>query len=333
MKKSIFLSVILLVAMLASVNSAVAFTQREKAAQQELYNYLESQGINPDIDNTDNSVNFMYKEKTGRDGYENVIYWVTFKEKGASMLYTLHRRPIKLANPNRPMETTLRDEEAATWQANMLNAYPDAPYKAYVRNLRIDFEFPILASSTAEYIKIFKRQVDIMSNAKQRFDSFKSSAKNKVDSIHNFWMTNDTAKLVVPQFGNKNIEKTKYVTISNIDFRIVDAQGNEKVAYEDIKYSQHALFIQPQIRAKVAGTGVFNIGVRIYTPDGKLMVPDNMADMTMICPIDVKKKDKEAVYPLGVFGSSENNVWKPGKYVVKFYENDNLIKETELKLL
>lgn len=309
-----------LICMISTVNVAYAVTQAERDAQAAFRAYLSSKRVNSKIDDKDNSVNFQYKNK---------LFWVTFKESGGVMLYTLHRAPIKMESDKQSREMNARRIENATIATSYLNAKTD--YKAFVNGSRVEFVFPVFAANTEEYSKVFMTILKNMESVQEQFDKCYKVAKHTSDSIHNYWSQNDTSIIVVPQPSSEQIASTKNLAISKVDFRIVDENGNPISEYGESIRRSDIKFIQPQITVKASKKGLYHIGVVITTPRGKKLLPSQNSVRTMISTVEVDKKGK--AIDLGSFGSKTGDFWRAGEYKVSFYEDGNLIKTTTFNVL
>ena len=312
-------------------NTANALNPAETFAQTAFRQYLTSIGIANDIDKKDNSVNFLQRENR-----DDVLYWVTFESVGnANILYTLHRRPIKMESTESTAEKNARRIEIASLAVNYMNA--NNPFKAYVNGNKVEFVYPILASSPDDYAKVFKKALESMKNAKKSYDACHERAKIKTDSIHNYWTENNPNTIVVKQNGSAATQQSNNLTISSVEFRNVNDKNTVISDYGQSIRKSELQFIQPQVTIKATSKGVYHIGVVIITPDGKTLVPSNDTKRTILTTTEVDKKDK--AIDLGIFGakggklSNDKDLWQAGEYQVIFYENDREIKRTSFNVL
>lgn len=296
-----------------SIAAASPMTQGEQKAQTALRSFLSGKKVNTKIDPNDNSVNFNYK---------GILFWVTFKEMGNDgILYTLHRANIKLANnPAR---------EKGVFATNYLNRTHD--YKAYVVGDHAAFVFPTFATSPEEYTKVFMSLLKSMENIKEDFRVGYNKAKTTTDSIHNWWSVNDTTVIVVKQPNAQPIQSSNNLTASQVEFRIVDANGTPITQYGESIRKSDLRFIQPQLTVKATKKGMYHIGVVITAPNGKKMFPASNSDRTILSTVEVDKKAKPV--DLGIFGNNTGDCWVAGEYTVTFYEDGNLIKTATFNVL
>lgn len=301
------------------VGNAFALTPKEKAAQTALRKYLQDNNVNSKIDSRDNSVNFQYKSK---------LFWVTFQENSKGVLYTLHRSPIKMESEKQSREKNARRNEIAIVASNYMNAGND--YKAYVSDNRVEFVFPVFAATPEDYTKVFMNILMSMDNVQDDFDRNYTRAKMFTDSVHRYWSNNDTSVIIVPQ-NNTQFVSSNNLTISKVDFRIVDAQGKAISNYGESIRKSEIRFIQPQITVEASKKGMYHIGVEIKTPDGKKLLPSKNTMRTILTTVEVDKKPK--AIELGTFGSSNGSFWKAGEYKVTFFEDGNIIKTTTFTVL
>lgn len=311
-----------IVCILTFAGSAVAAnpTSAEKNAQRVLIEYLRKKQFNPGIDNADNSVNFYRKD---------ILHYITFKESANGMWYTLHRQRIKMKNDKDSKEDVAKKIEDAVYAANAMNQ--TYPFKTFVSGNNVQFTFTIFAESPEEYVKIFPVLLKNMENVGPDFKRNFERAKLTTDSIHNYWAKNDPDALVIPQDKVKVTQNPGNLTVSDVQFRITDANGmvisdyNKSIRKSDLK------FIQPQIDVKATKKGIYYIGMRIITPDGKILLPSPKVFFTSITTAEVDKKSKPV--ELNPFGSADGSFWQAGEYKVIFYEGNKEIKKTSFTVL
>lgn len=299
-------------------------TTKELATHEVLMNYLTAQGFSPRYFKDDNSVNFKWKKE---------VYWITYKRMEKVILFTLHRFPVEFKkDPNNPGRL-MRQREIAGQATNAVNAKND--YKMYLKGNLVDIEFPIYAANVKDYLNVFPDLLLAMEDAKADFKKSFQASRNVCDSIHNFWMTNDTTVQIMKQ-PSRNLELKKQganIKILNTSARNVSAGGNVISDYDEGLRTSKMQFIQPRIKYIANNKGTFKIGVKIYTPDKKLLLPERDARYTTVTTISPNKTEKELEYDLDIFGSAAKDAWEPGEYVIEFYEDDVLLYNDAFNLL
>lgn len=302
--------------------SAFAFNSSEQAAQTAFVNYLKTKRIPSKVDDKDNSVNFY-------DG--KVLFWVTFDGSATGMLFTLHRAPINMKSAKDPADKNARRLENAYRAADFMNLNNN--FKTVVRGSKVEFLFPVYAASTEDYVKVFDRILRNFDNCKEYFDECYNKAKAYNDSVHKYWMENDTAYMVVEQNINisKTSDKAPALLISKVDFRNVDRLGNPISGYADNKYKKDMRYIQPKVTVKATKKGIYRISTRIETPNGKILVPNRDSKMTTVSTVEVGKNDGEI--ELDPFGDDTGKMWLPGTYNVIFYEDGKVINRSSFNIL
>lgn len=315
-----FLTVILLIVLGGASAQAVRLNESEKQAQRSLIEFLRSKKFTPSIDSNDQTVCFK------KDG---TLYWISVKGDANKMLYTLYRNGIKFANPDDPKLS--RKAEIAMMAANRLNA--SRTIKAYQSGGIVRFSFPMYAKTPENFEEVFALQMKAFDDLKQEFDNNYKLCKVKVDSIHNYWYGLDTTIVVVNQRNISNTAPTRNLTISRISVRNVDANDNVISDYDQGVRKSKSEFLQEKIYLKAAKNGMYKIGVRLYDPNGKLMVPRRDARFTTITTINVPKANKDGEYDLLKFGSKDSDIWEPGEYKIEFYEDDTCIYTDAINIL
>lgn len=317
--KRIHSLILVAMCMIMATGSAFAISPAVRGAQMAVKNYLTKQGYTSQIDDKDNSVNFRFN---------NSLFYVTFEETGSGILYTLHRTAIKFEQG--PSDANARRLENATVAANYLNGH--YPYKTYVNGNRVDFVYPVFATSPEDYIKAFPTLLKSMTNIKENFDRYYKVAKTRNDSIHQFWARNDTSVIVVPQQKVQGANTPPSLTVSGVpDFRIIDANGAVLTNYGESIRKSELKYIQPSITLTATKKGTYHIGVVIIAPNGKTLVPNMRDNRTIITTKEIDKKP--TTVELDSFGSPDGKFWEAGEYKVIFYEGNNILKETSFNVL
>lgn len=320
---SLILAAIFLTAGIGSAFAASNMSRGEREAQSAVSSFLAKKGYATKIDNTDNSVNFQH---------DSNIYWITFEEApGAGILYTLHRRPIKMESPNENAQKNKRRLENAVFAANMMNEL--YPYKTNVSDDRVDFSFPVYANSPEGFTDVFPTLLKTLSNAKDEFDKCYDRALAKTDAMRTYWAENNPKMIVVPQPKNGVKPNTQQpnLTISSLDFRILDDKGNVVKNYGDNLRKADMQFLQPKITVSANAKGVYELGVVITTPNGKILIPEKGTDRTIVTTAEIDKKPKEVEFDK--FGTKDGSIWVPGEYTVTFYEGHFPIETTTFNIL
>ena len=299
-------------------NIASAFSKSEREAQTAIKNYLTQLGYSTQIDNKDNSVNFSYK---------GTLMYITFKEEGTGILYTLHRQALKFEHND--ANENARRLENATLAANLMNE--QFPYKTFVKGNRVNFEFPVYAATPVDYTKVFGQILKNMSNVKTQFDNCFDRAQVTTDSIHRYWAENNPNALVVPQSNTKMTVNGQNLTITRVDFKTVSQDGADISQYGDNIRKSDIKYIQPQVTVTATKKGIYHIGMVITTPNGKTLLPSPKADRTTVTTVEIDKKP--TTVELTSFGNKDGDFWLPGEYKVTFYEDNRVIKETSFNIL
>lgn len=312
--------------LLAAICSLGVYAQRaylseeQEKAQTSLIKYLRLKKYSPSIDPSDQSVCF----KSG-----DILYWVTFDGNTSPLLYTLHRRPIRFGN-NEDKDISRR-REVAEKAANMVCA--ERTVKAFLNNNKVEFCFPIYAATPEDFQQVFSSALAAFKNIKKSFDTNYAKARVKVDSIHNYWCNLDTTIVVVKQNNQSTVRTQKMLDIQSISVRVVDDDGSVISDYDKGIRKSSCEFLQERIEVTAQKAGVYKIGVKLYDPNGKLLVPDENARFTTITTIEIKKAGKAEIHELLKFGSQDKDIWQAGEYKVKFYEDDTEIFSDAINIL
>ncbi len=310
---------LLLVATLIGCFGASAASISELNAQNEVKNYLTRQGFSVEIDDEDQSIIFYQQD---------IMYWITFKsEKGANgILYTLHRRPIKLRGDKDSRDLANRKNEVAVIAANMLNK--KMKYKTFVDDCRVDFQFPIYATTPQEYIKLLRDVLESMSDIKKDFTQAYDRSRAIADSIHNFWSVNDTARVILPQAATERPDyKPLGIKVNKVAVGSFNSNGEPIVPYDGILQTPYCKFLGENITITADVPGETVIGLKIYNPQGKFIAPSKESLYTVELPVEIKKNKKEYDFDMPLFGTNNEDFWTPGIYRIEIYENGRLARK------
>lgn len=302
--------------------NAMALNDSERVAQKSMMEYLRSKGYSPAIDNRDESVNFKKND---------ILYWITFQGNASGILYTLHRRPIKLNSSEKTPEQINQVCEVAEKAANLVNA--TEPYKVIVRGPKVEFEYPIYCQTAKEYQEIFPHIFKTLSASKDKFDAQFPKGRNITDSIHHYWLNLDTIHRVVPQKEIRGTKNARNLSISRIAVRNLSGADQVMSDYDQGLRKNKCQYLQEKIALIADNPGLYKVGVKIITPDGKILVPSSDATYTTITTINVSKAKKENEYELLKFGSDQGNLWEAGEYKIQFFEDEAMIFEDSFNIL
>lgn len=296
----------------------VTLNEVQKKAQKATFDYLRTKRYSPSIDTNDQSV--CYK-------VNDVLFWITFEGNYSPLLYTIHRKPIKFNKDNKLKQKI----EVAEKAANMVNAESTA--KAFVNEAKVEFCLPVYAATPEDFQKVFDRSMGAFTNIKKLFDEKYKKGAYIADTIHRYWNNLDTTAIVVPQNNMVGTIPTKNMSISRISVRVVDSDGSVVSDYDKGIRKSSCRYLQEKVTLKASKEGVYKLGVKLYTPDGKLLLPAKGARFTTITTIDVQKANKPAEYELLMFGSNNGKIWKAGEYKIEFYEDDMNIYSDAINIL
>ena len=303
-------------------SGAMAQTVSQNMAANVLMDYLKTRGFSPVYDSKDNSVNF----KKG-----DILFWITMERENNGMLYTLHRRHIRLVDPKDSPTIANRKRENAEKAVNLLNN--KAPYKAYLNGNRVEFTYSSFAPNPKDYTLALGTMLNDMDNIKKDFDFYYKISRNKTDSIHKYWLNLDTIHEVVPQQMRPTTVSGRNLSIQNIAIRNLGA-GNEVLSdYNQALRKNKTQFVQPKVTVIGKDDGTYKIGVKIINPKGKIYIPTKGAEFTTVTTFNIKKGGKAQEVTLESFGSAKPDFWQPGEYKILFFEDNHQIYEDAFNIL
>lgn len=316
---------ILITAMGMLIGSSV-FAQKvtlndvQQKAQKATVDFLRSKRYSPSIDTRDQSV--CYKKG-------DILYWITFEGNSEPLLYTIHRKSIRFADEKD--KNIKQKREIAEMAAGKVCA--ERTVKSYMDDTKVNFEFPMYVASLDDFYKIFNRGMEAFDDIKKTFDEKYQESKKEVSERHAYWQNLDTTIVVVPQNNLPGTVQEKSLTISDISVRVVSVDGAVLSDYDKGIRRGSCRFLQERITLSANKAGVYKVGVRLYTPDKKLLVPEKGAQFTTITTIEVPRANKSGVFELLKFGADNDKLWKAGEYKIEFFEDNIKIYENAINIL
>lgn len=303
-----------------AVAQNVTLNEVQKKAQKSIIEFLRSKHYSPSIDTNDQSVCFKKND---------MLYWITFEGNSSPLLYTIHRKGIKFASDK---DNTLnRRREIAEKAANMVCA--QRVVKAYMNGNKVDFCLPMYAATPEGFQQVFNASMAAFDNIKQVFDNNYKKGRVIADSIHSYWNNLDTTVVVVPQNNAPEVARQRSLSVSSFSVRVVDAGGSVISDYDKSIRKSQCRYLQERVELTAKNDGVYKLGVKLYTPEGKLLVPNKNARFTTITTVDIPKANKTNTYELLKFGSDNGKVWKAGEYKIEFYEDDTVVYSSTINIL
>ena len=152
-------------------------------------------------------------------------------------------------------------------------------------------------------------------------DAFKhvdETFKTSYDKYYDKWMKDSIERNspIVPevQIG------TSPLSVSYIAFGNFDSKGNIISDYNQPLRKSTCRFIKATLDVASTEKGIFKIGMKIISPDGKAMVAAKGVQYSSTTNIEIKKADKPQECELDAYGSNDPEFWKAGEYKVEIYD-------------
>lgn len=268
--------------------------ESEKKAQNALRDYFRSQNRAYNIDTKDNS--FLFKEG-------DIVYWVTFS--GTSpMLYTIHRKGFRYEK-----EGTFK--AACAYEAcNAVNRTHKA-VKAVCDGKEVLFYNEVYAKDPEDFNKTLSKNVDAFFGATDTY-------KKVYDTAFETWK-NDSIANNSPIVTNQPIGKSD-LTASSVSFASKDMKGNIVVDFDMPLRKSNVSCIVAEVALQATEKGVYKIGMKIYSPDGKIMLSKKGLEYTTTKNFTLPKANRLYGVELDPFGSDADDMWKAGEYKVEIYD-------------
>lgn len=306
--KTLKIIICLLLAFTASA-SAGDLTPAQKDAQLKLYNYLQKKKYEPSVDTSDNSVCFRR---------EGVLYWITFDEN-SPILYTFHRKAFKVGADEMSYKRI-----PSIIAANEVNR-KHKTVKLTVEDKKVEIAIQVYAAKTEDFTAVFSSYFSRFEDVDTDFkNEYQTALKAERESMNR--LEEEARKDLPPSVLTDKIV--------NMSFRLLDADGVEKTAYDQPLRSFNARYIQARIefapwREKAQD---FDLQLRVTRPNGKtICMPGKKVTSEM--NITLEKSKKNQMIELGQFGSPKKGFWKAGEYKVEVIESGDVIYTTTFNIL
>lgn len=306
MKKLNLLCCLLL--MFATQVFAGDLTPAQEKAQRALYAYLDKNKYNPEVD-TDNSVCF-------RVG--GILYWINIDEE-SPMLYTFHRKGFKVGT-----EESSFKRRPAIMAANEVNSKHNI-VKLTVEEKKVEVIMQVYAEKTEDFTAVFNKYLKCFDKVDEDFKKAYSTAlRAEKDAA-------DRAEQEARKNLPPSVLKDRVVGIS---FRLLDADGKEKSAYDQPLRSFNARYIQARIefnpwKEKDAD---FKLQLKVIRPDGNpIYLPGKK--VTAEGDVTIQKSKKNQMIEINQFGTNKEGFWKAGEYKVELLEGGDVIYTTTFNIL
>lgn len=302
---------IIICLLLAFTASALAgdLTPAQKDAQLKLYNYLQKKKYEPSVDTSDNSVCFRR---------EGVLYWITFDEN-SPILYTFHRKAFKVGADEMSYKRI-----PSIIAANEVNR-KHKTVKLTVEDKKVEIAIQVYAAKTEDFTAVFSSYFSRFEDVDTDFkNEYQTALKAERESMNR--LEEEARKDLPPSVLTDKIV--------NMSFRLLDADGVEKTAYDQPLRSFNARYIQARIefapwREKAQD---FDLQLRVTRPNGKtICMPGKKVTSEMTVTLEKSKKNQ--MIELGQFGSPKEGFWKAGEYKVEVIESGDVIYTTTFNIL
>lgn len=285
----------------------------EQKAQDALRDFFRSKNRAYNIDAQDNSV--LFKEG-------DVVYWVTFKSVSSSspvILYTIHRKGV-------------RYEKEGTFKASCVyeacNEVNRANHvvKAICKDKEVSFYSEMYAKNPEDFYNVLDFNVDAFKGVAETY-------KKTYAAAFDAWEKDSIAQNA-PQVVEQPIGKSE-LTVSSVSFCSRDTKGNTLVEYDSPLRKSSVNCIVAEVALEAAVKGVYKIGMKIYNPDGKIMLPKAGLDYTTTKNFTLPKAKTPYGVELDPYGSDSADTWKAGEYKVEIYdcEKGALLKTETFNIL
>lgn len=309
MKTKRFFSVAAFLCMSVGIFAQNALTEDGKRAQKALVEHLRASGVTPSIDTKDNSVCFKSND---------VLYWVTF-EGNSPVLYTIHRKGLKFDND------PAFKPSCARLACNEVNR--KHKIKSMCNEKRVEFVMETYAKEPSDFHGGLRKMV-------AAFKDVDATFKNTYDKAFDQWKK-DSIEQNKPIAPSKPVPGSSPLTISYVAFGNFEANGTVISDFDQPLRKNSCKYIKATIDVASSEKGIFKIGMKITSPDGKAMIATKGVDYCSTANVEIKKTNKKVECNLDPYGSDTPDFWKAGEYKVELYDFEKgvLLHSTTFNIL
>lgn len=284
-------------------------TPAQEKAQRNLYSYLKKEKYDPTVDTSDNSVCFR------RNG---VLYWISFEEE-SPILYTFHRKAFKVGNDEASYKRI-----PSIIASNEVNR-KHKTIKLTVEEKKVDIAIQVYAAETEDFTAVFSKYFAQFNKVDTDFKTEYQIALNAEREAAE--RAEEEARKDLPPSVLRN-------QIVNVSFRLLDADGTEKTAYDKPLRSFNARYIQARIEFAPwkEKNEEFKLQIKVTRPNGKpIYLPGKKVTAEM--NVTLEKTKKNQMVEFDQFGSAKEGFWKAGEYKIEIVESGDTIYTTTFNIL
>lgn len=197
--------------------------------------------------------------------------------------------------------------------------------KLTVEDKKVEIAIQVYAAKTEDFTAVFSSYFSRFEDVDTDFkNEYQTALKAERESMNR--LEEEARKDLPPSVLTDKIV--------NMSFRLLDADGVEKTAYDQPLRSFNARYIQARIefapwREKAQD---FDLQLRVTRPNGKtICMPGKKVTSEM--NITLEKSKKNQMIELGQFGSPKEGFWKAGEYKVEVIESGDVIYTTTFNIL
>lgn len=266
-------------------------------AQKALVEHLRAIGLTPSIDTRDNSVCFKSND---------VFFWVTFSEN-SPILYTIHRKGLKFDEDPEFMSSCARFACNEVNRKHTIKCTFSEKQAEKSTERRVEFIMQTYAKEPSDFHGGFRKMLaafkDVDKTFKTAYDKAFEQSKKK------------NTPITPPTPIGPSPLKVTYIAFANFD-----AKGDVISDYNQPLRKSACQYIKASLDVSSEEKGIFKIGMKIISPDGKAMVATKGVDYCSTTNIEIKKTNKIQECELDPFGSDAEDFWKAGEYKVEIYD-------------
>lgn len=235
------------------------------------------------------------------------------------MLYTFHRKGFKVGT-----EESSFKRRPAIIAANEVNS-KHKTVKLIVEEKKVEVIMQVYAAKTEDFTAVFNKYLKCFDKVDEDFKkAYNTALRAEKDAAEK-----------AEQEARKNLPPSVLRDyVAGISFRLLDADGKEKSAYDQPLRSFNARFIQARIEFNPwkEKSADFKLQLKVTRPDGNPIYIRGKK-VTAEGDVTIQKTKKNQFVEIGQFGTDKEGFWKAGEYKVELMESGDVIYTTTFNIL
>ena len=176
-------------------------------------------------------------------------------------------------------------------------------------------------------LKLQIGEINSLTNINKDYSDSISIMNSNLNTIKDNYNKRENEFLKFKQFVGEKFP----LIIDTIKIANTDSEGNIKSEYGNIIYASNSMYISPKVVYKGIISGIVELKVKFYTPDGKLSVATSAPNGYSYSDKVFVNLGENELYLSG-YGNSVAGTWGSGLYKYEIWYNDICLKQITFRL-